>query len=81
MSVLDKIYESFIAGELSIQPESAPIKKRAEISELEERLGLTAEQSDELEGLMLDIAGDYGREMFKAGFALAKEMSDELYSQ
>lgn len=78
MSVLEKIYESFIAGELSIQPGSAPIKNRAEIAELEGRLGLTAEQSEELEGILLDIAGDYGQEMFKAGFSLGKEMYDEL---
>lgn len=78
MTVMEKIYESFITGELSIQPDAAPMKNRAEIADLEGRLGLTAEQSEELEGLLLDIAGDYGREMFKAGFALAKEMSDEL---
>ena len=78
MAVLDKIYEAFIIGELSIQPESPLPKNRTEISELERCFNLTAEQSEELEEFLLDIAADYGRKMFKAGFKIAGEMPDEL---
>lgn len=66
-----KIYEAFIAGELAIAPES--VMSRAELAEYEKRLGLSAEQSEELRELILDIAGDYGKKMFKTGFALSQE--------
>lgn len=68
MTVMEKIYEAFIAGELLIQPCPLQLQHHGEISE-------------ELKELVLDIAGDYGREMFKAGFALATAMAKELYTQ
>lgn len=78
MSIIDKIYEAFIIGELSIQPESPLPKNRTEISELERCFNLTAEQSEALEEFLLDIADDYGRKMFKAGFKIANEMPNEF---
>lgn len=75
MSVFEKIFEAFIAGELSIQPESPLKKNRAEISELEQHFNLTAEQSEELRELLLDIADDYGKKMFETGFALSRELA------
>lgn len=75
MSVFEKIYEAFIAGELSIQP-SMPLKEnRDAIVGLEHRLGLSEEQRDELRDLVLEIAEDYGKKMFKAGFVLSQELA------
>lgn len=76
MSVFEKIYEAFIAGELSIQP-SMPLKEnRDAIVGLEHRLGLSSdEQRDELRDLVLEIAEDYGKKMFKAGLVLSQELA------
>lgn len=68
MTIMEKIYEAFIAGELLVKPFPLQLQHHGEISE-------------ELKELVLDIAGDYGREMFRAGFALATAMAEELYTQ
>ncbi|MDE6733737.1 MAG: hypothetical protein K2J77_12795 [Oscillospiraceae bacterium] len=68
MTVMEKIYESFIAGELLVKPFPLRLQHHDKISE-------------EMKELVLDIAGDYGREMFRAGFALATAMTEELYTQ
>lgn len=69
MNTTEKLYEAFISGEPELAPES--VTGRAELAELEARLGLSFEQSDALRELLLDIACDYGKAMFQAGCALA----------
>lgn len=81
MTVMEKIYEAFIAGELSIRPESPLSMLRAELSKLEQGPGLSDDQLDDIEELLLGVADEFGRKMFRAGFALAVKMSNELYSQ
>lgn len=81
MTVMEKIYEAFIAGELSIRPESPLSMLRAELSKLEQGPGLSDDQLDDIEELLLGVADEFGRKMFRAGFALAVKMSGELYSQ
>lgn len=77
MNTTEKLYEAFISGELEIAPES--VISRAELAELENRLGLSQrlseEQRDELRELLLDVAGDYGKKMFEAGFKLSRELA------
>lgn len=43
MSILDTIYESYLTGDLSIQPESLWIEERLEFAELVEKFGLNSE--------------------------------------
>lgn len=69
MNTTEKLYEAFISGELETVPES--VTNRAELAELEARLGLSFEQRAELREVVLDIASDYGKAMFQAGCALA----------
>lgn len=68
MTVMEKVYEAFIAGELLVKPLPLRLQHHDKIPK-------------ELKELVLDIADDYGREMFRAGFALATAMAEELYSQ
>lgn len=76
MNTTEKLYEAFISGELEIAPESVINRtSSAELAELENRFGLSEEQRDELRELLLDIAGDYGKKMFEAGFALSRELA------
>lgn len=74
MTVLDKIYEAYLAGELSPKPISVLAEHRGRISELEERLNLDEDQREELEQLILNIACGSGEEMFKIGFNLAGQL-------
>lgn len=68
MTVMEKLYEAFISGELLVKPFPLELQHHDKISE-------------ELKELVLDVADDYGREMFRAGFALATAMAEELYIQ
>lgn len=67
MTIMEKIYEAFIAGELLVKPFPLRLQHHDKIPE-------------ELKELVLDIADDYGRDMFRAGFALATAMAEELYT-
>lgn len=73
MNTMEQLYEAFISGDLEIAPES--VTNRAELAELEARLGLSEEQREELRELLLDIAGDYGKKMFEAGVALSEKLA------
>lgn len=71
MSIIEKIYEAFIAGKLSVKPE----KNDADIQKLFKTLyEIDAEQAQELERFVFDIADKQGKSMFAAGFKLAVEL-------
>lgn len=78
MSILDTIYESYLTGDLSVQPESLWIGERPEFAELVEKFGLSSEQTSELKDLLLDVVDSEGKKYFSAGFKLAVEMMSEV---
>ena len=75
MEILEKIYERHIAGELDTAPENVLSAVRPRVEALKEQCGMSAEQADELEELILDAAAQYGKEMFFAGFGIASKKS------
>ena len=77
MSILEKIYEQYIAGELDIKPESISPEIRAEI----EKSKIPPEQAEEFEDLILNAAAQYGKEMFFAGFKLAVRFMKEMFAE
>lgn len=78
MSILDTIYESYLTGDLSVQPESLWIGNRPEYAELVKEFGLDQSQADKLENLLLDTVDGEGKNYFSAGFRLAMEMMSEV---
>lgn len=71
MSILDKIYEAYREGILSIKPP----KTGKNIQKMfEELYKVDAEQAQELEDFVFDIADRQGESMFEAGFKLAVEL-------
>lgn len=78
MSILDTIYESYLTGDLSVQPESLWIGNRPEYAELVKEFGLDQSQADKLENLLLDTVDGEGKNYFSAGFKLAVEFMSEI---
>ena len=78
MSILDTIFESYLTGDLSVQPESLWIEERPEFAELVEKFDLNAEQTSELQDLLLDTVDGEGKNYFSAGFRLAMEMMSDV---
>lgn len=81
MSILDTIFESYLAGDLSVQPESVWVEERQEFLKLAEKFKLNAEQTSELKDLLLDVVDSEGKKYFSAGFRLAVEMMSEMLAK
>lgn len=78
MSILEKIYESYIAGDLSIKLENNKIGDRKKISEFQTKCGMTQQQISEFDELLLDTVSDHGKEMFFAGIKIAVQFMKEI---
>lgn len=71
MSIIDKIFEAYKAGELSVMPPETDLNTQ----ELFEKLyKLHSEQAEEFRDFVFDIADNQGKSMFEAGFKLAVEL-------
>lgn len=81
MSILDTIFESYLTGDLSVQPESLWIEERPEFAKAVEKFGLNEEQKNELQDLLLDTVDGAGKNYFSAGFKLATEMMSEMLAK
>lgn len=78
MSIIEKIYEAYIAGELDIKPDRPDNEFNEKIAELQKQFGMTAEQSDIFEERFLEASDNRAKAMFFAGFKLALELNGEL---
>lgn len=81
MSILDAIFESYLTGDLSVQPESLWIEERPEFAKVVEKFGLNEEQTSELQDLLLNTVDGAGKNYFSAGFRLAMEMMSEMLAK
>ena len=72
MTILKKIYEQYIAGELDRQPKNIASDIYAELEKAK------IYPTEKFLELITDIAARYGKEMFFTGFKLAFEFKKEL---
>lgn len=70
MSVIEKIYEAYIAGELSITPPETEQNTQELFDEL---FKSNSELAQELQDFVFDIADKQGKQLFEAGFKFAVE--------
>lgn len=61
MDILEKIYETYIAGELNIKPKSRDTEGRGETEKFISKHKLTEEQALDLDALLSDAAARHGR--------------------
>ncbi len=78
MSIMEKIYEAYIAGELNIKPQSAKSSVREKILELEKQYKTIHEQAEKFESAIFDILDMNGKSMFFEGFRAASQLSEEI---
>ncbi len=81
MSVIEKIYEAYIAGELEIKPDRPDSEFTEKIAELEKQFGMTEEQSEIFEEHFLEASDNRAKAMFFAGFKLAAELNGEIFKK
>lgn len=80
MSIMEKIYEAYIAGDLDITLKKQSAEEREAVQKFITECELTDEQALDLEELLLDTIDRRGKEMFFAGFRLAAEFAKEVLS-
>lgn len=78
MNILEKIYESYVVGELDVKPDCTNPGVRQKIEEFEKQYNMTPEQAEEFERLLFDILDRYEKKMFFAGFKVASQLTEEL---
>ena len=78
MTILDSIYESYLMGDLSVEPTNVWIGNRPEYAALVRDFGLNEEQAGKLQDLLLETVDGEGKNYFVAGFKLAMEMMNDV---
>lgn len=78
MSILETIYESYIAGELDIKPESTLIEARENLAMLETRLKISGEDAEDFEEEFFYLLDDIEKKCFFAGFVTAAKLNAEI---
>ena len=78
MSIIEKIYESYIAGELTVKPKNTSPEIREKLTEIEEQFGISGDDADEFENDILDLFDGSGKTMFFAGFVTAAKLNAEI---
>lgn len=77
MSILEPIYNAYCEGEFTLQLLEPTPKENARLTELENKLGMTAQQIEELETIFYEIYINTERRGFYAGFKTAVRLIAE----
>lgn len=78
MSILETIYESYIAGELNIDPKSMSEDFRMNLLYLEKKFRITYGEVNDFEDELLDVFAEIEKKSFYAGFTAAARLNAEI---
>lgn len=77
MCILDPIYNAYCEGKFTLYMPEPTLTDNARLTELENKLGLSAQQIEELESVFYEIYTDTEKRGFYAGFKLALRLVAE----